>query len=250
LDDLRRYKNRYRQLKSFVVEQKEKNEHKEKEMEKIMSNLKNQILEANRMEQSLEKSLKEKQITCEIMEAKLVHLRKELDAKLIQIRYGNSPKILDKIITTQKDSINKNGVGYSQEENLVNSKYYANSLLSTFKKKYEEKKRNAQNSRGLLPPINKEYKTTPKKVYQNKYPHIFFGYFFTCSNFEHKAMNCRAYERKNLRVKNYNLKDNQTVDQVKRKNYNSFTPLQERNLECFICHNYGHKASSCRLMEK
>jgi hypothetical protein len=32
-----------------------------------MSNLKNQILEANRMEESLEKSLKEKQINCERM---------------------------------------------------------------------------------------------------------------------------------------------------------------------------------------
>jgi hypothetical protein len=44
-------------------------------------------------------------------------------------------------------------------------------------------------------------------------------------------MNYRAYGRKNLRVKNYKLKDNQTVDQVKSKNYNSFAPLQEWNLE-------------------
>jgi hypothetical protein len=144
LDELRRYKTRYRQLKSFVVEQKEKHEHKEKEMEKLMRNLKNQILEANRMEESLEKSLKEKQITCERMEAEIVHLRKELDAKLIQTRYENSSKILDKIITTQRDSSNKNGVGYSQEENQVNSKSYAVSLLSTFKKKDEEKTSNDQ----------------------------------------------------------------------------------------------------------
>ena len=57
LDELRRYKTRYRQLKSCVVEQKEKHEHKEKEIEKLMKNLKNQILEANRIEESLEKSL-------------------------------------------------------------------------------------------------------------------------------------------------------------------------------------------------
>jgi predicted nucleic acid-binding Zn-ribbon protein len=103
LDELRRYKTRYRQLKSFIVEQKEKHEQKEKETEKLMSNLKNQILEANRMEESLEKSLKEKQITCERMESEIVHLRRELDAKLIQTRYGNSSKVLDKIITTQRD---------------------------------------------------------------------------------------------------------------------------------------------------
>jgi hypothetical protein len=69
LDELIKYTTRYRQLKICVVEQKEKHEHKEKEMEKLMTNLKKQILEANRIEESLEKSLKEKQITCERMEA-------------------------------------------------------------------------------------------------------------------------------------------------------------------------------------
>jgi hypothetical protein len=249
LDELRKYKTRYRQLKSFVVEQKEKHEQKEEEMEKLMSNLKNQILEANRIEESLEKSLKEKQITCERMEAEIVHLRKELDTKLIQTRYENSSKILDKIITTQRDSGNKNGIGYSQEKIQVNSKSYADALLSTFKKKNKEKTNNDQNSRGLLPPIKKENKTIPKKVYQNRYPHIFFGYCFACSNFRHKAMNCRAYRRKDLKVKNYNLKDKQAVNRVKRRNYNSFAPLQEGDLECFRCHNYGHKAINCRLME-
>jgi hypothetical protein len=124
-------------------------------MEKLTRNLKNQILEANRMEESMEKSLKKKQIACERMEAKLVHLREEIDAKLIQTRYENSSKILDKIITTQRDSQNKNGVGYSQEENQANSKSYAIALLSTFKKKDEEKTSNDKNSRRLPPPIKK-----------------------------------------------------------------------------------------------
>jgi hypothetical protein len=81
------------------------------------------------------------------------------------------------------------------------------------------------------------------------YPRIFFGYFFGFSTFIHKSMNCRAYRRKNLRFKNYNRKDNQVVNQVKRKNYNCFPPLQEVDLEFFICHNYGHKANNCKLME-
>ena len=77
----------------------------------------------------------------------------------------------------------------------------------------------------------KEFKTTPKKVYQNKYPHIFLGYFFACSNFRHKAMNCRAYKRKSLKVKSCNLKNNEVVGQVKSRSYNSFAPLHERDLE-------------------
>jgi hypothetical protein len=52
----------------------------------------------------LQKSLKEKQITCEKMEAKIVHLKKELDVKIIQPKSENSSKILDKIITAQRDS--------------------------------------------------------------------------------------------------------------------------------------------------
>ena len=49
------------------------------------------------------------------MEEELVHLRKELDAKFIQTRYENRSKILDEIITTQRDPSNKNRIGYSQK---------------------------------------------------------------------------------------------------------------------------------------
>jgi hypothetical protein len=161
------------------------------------------------------------------MEAEIVHLIKELDAKITQTRYENSSKILDKIITTQKDPGNKNGIGYSQMEIQVNSKSYADNLLSTFKNKNEEKIINDLNSRGLLPPIKKEHKTIPKKFDQNRYPHIFLGYCFACSNFGHKVINCRAYRRKNMKVKNYILKDNQAVNRVKRRNYNSCAPLQK-----------------------
>ena len=51
------------------------------------------------------------------MEEELVHLRKELDTKFIHTRYENNSKILDEIITTQRDPSNKNEIGYSQEEN-------------------------------------------------------------------------------------------------------------------------------------
>ena len=50
LDGLRRYKKKYRQLEGLLVERHEEHEHKEKEMKKIMSNLKHQIQEANRIE--------------------------------------------------------------------------------------------------------------------------------------------------------------------------------------------------------
>jgi hypothetical protein len=52
------------------------------------------------------------------MEVEIVHLRKELDTECIQTRYENSSKILDNIITTQRDLVNKNGIGYSKKKNL------------------------------------------------------------------------------------------------------------------------------------
>ena len=55
----------------------------------------------------MEESLKEKQLACERMEEKLVHLIKELDARVIQRRYENSSKVLDKIITTKRIQVTK-----------------------------------------------------------------------------------------------------------------------------------------------
>ena len=54
LNELKRYKNKYRQLKSFVAEQKDKQEQEEKEIENIMSELRNHITEANKREECLE----------------------------------------------------------------------------------------------------------------------------------------------------------------------------------------------------
>ena len=125
--------------------------------------MKHQIQEPNRIEERLEKSLKEKNLIYERMEEELVHLREELDAEFIQTRYENSSKILEKIVTTQRDPSNKNGIGYSKEENQVISKSYAVSLLSTFKNREEEKTSNDQNSRRSFPPIKKGIQDNSKE---------------------------------------------------------------------------------------
>ena len=69
LNGLKKYKNKYRQLKFFIDEQQEEHKQKEKEMKKIMSNLKQKIQEENRIEERLEEYLREKQSICERMEA-------------------------------------------------------------------------------------------------------------------------------------------------------------------------------------
>ena len=60
---------------------------------------------------------------------------------------------------------------------------------------------------------------------------------------------CREYGRNPYRNKGFNSRNNKTKIKGVGKNYNKFSPLQNLNIECFKCHNYGHKESNCRTME-
>jgi hypothetical protein len=57
------------------------------------------------------------------------------------------------------------------------------------------------------------------------YQNLFLVHCFTCTNFGHKVVDCRAYRRKD-----------QTRD--------GYMALS--NIECYKCHNYGHIAQNCR----
>jgi hypothetical protein len=98
----------------------------------------------------------------------------------------------------------------------------------------------------------------------SRYKDFFYGYCFYCSNFGHKAVNCslrfrheqsRHPRNKYLpqqRMRQPSNKQTQTANHVmagKRtqiKHNNRYDPLFNE-LECYICHNYGHKAADCRL---
>lgn len=51
-----------------------------------------------------------------------------------------------------------------------------------------------------------------------------FGYFFSCNEYEHKAMDCRR-----VLVRRNNFVNN-----------NAFAPLFNFNIICFKCNNLGH----------
>ena len=53
LDELKRYKNKYRQLKNFVIEQNKKEEQEEKEIDSLISELRSQIMEVKKKEECL-----------------------------------------------------------------------------------------------------------------------------------------------------------------------------------------------------
>jgi hypothetical protein len=67
---------------------------------------------------------------------------------------------------------------------------------------------------------------TPPKRYQ----HIFLGYFYSCNNFGHKAVRCKAYGKSYIHINNKKYKSNK--NNLKNRSYNSFSPLQMFNIEC------------------
>ena len=62
-------------------------------------------------------------------------------------------------------------------------------------------------------------------------------------------MMCKAYGRNPYRKNKFHSRNNQTKIKNMGRNYNNFSPLQDSNIECYKCHNSGHKASNYRLME-
>jgi hypothetical protein len=63
--------------------------------------------------------------------------------------------------------------------------------------------------------------------FSSQYQSFFYGYCFTCSNFRHKVVDCRAYGRNSLARDVY---------------------VAPYNIESYKCHNYGHIAHDCRSM--
>jgi hypothetical protein len=104
----------------------------------------------------------------------------------------------------------------------------------------------------------------------SRYKGFFYGYCFFCSNFGHKVVNCSLrfrYEKSRYSRNNYlprqrlrqpSNKQPQTTNhmmagkkmQVKHNNsyeHNNRYDLLFSEPECYTCHNYGHKATDCRL---
>jgi hypothetical protein len=81
-----------------------------KELEQMITNLKVQIEEDKRIEETLKEQLEEKDRIIGNLEAEIVTLRKDLQKKNMQ----NISKVLDDIINSKKPHHDKSGLGYNQ----------------------------------------------------------------------------------------------------------------------------------------
>jgi hypothetical protein len=152
-----------------------------------------------------------------------------------------------------KKNSNK-GSNSTSQENDKNPKRYAVAIHSSFKKEERKIKIDSNKQKYALISKENEYRRnentrrTPPKRYQ----HHFLGYYFSCNNFGHKAIHFRVYGKNNHKnVQRYGYKNNKNNNNNQEdRNYNSLSPLQHYNVECYKCYkcnNYGHKSSDCRL---
>ena len=74
----------------------------------------------------------------------------------------------------------------------------------------------------------------------NRYQQIFLGHSYSCNNFGHKALKCKAYG------KAYEYKKD-TSSKPKGRNHNRFGPLQRYDLECYKCNNFWHMSRECKI---
>ena len=62
-------------------------------------------------------------------------------------------------------------------------------------------------------------------------------------------MMCKSYGRNPYRDNLFHTMNTQSKTMGMGRNHNSFSLLQNPDIECHKCHNFGHKSNQCRLME-
>jgi hypothetical protein len=188
---------------------------------------------------------------------KIKLLKSELEKEKKRSNFGNSSKILDEILSSQSSPNNNTGLGYTQDSTSTSQGSvkrpisYANALKGSLRREYNKENMISLNivphkHKSIFPTkvINDRKNTSTKRNPPNKY--LFIGYCYSCNNFGHKAIHCKAYgQYNNINVQIY--KNNRY--NTEKRNYNSFTPLQYFNSECQKCNNYGHKTSDCSLQK-
>jgi hypothetical protein len=99
--------------------------------------------------------------------------------------------------------------------------------------------------KSTLPTKEKDDKknTITRRNPPNKYQYISLDIVILAIILDIKQYIVKLMEIQSKNVQRYkNNKYN-----TEKRNYNSFSPLQNFNIECQKCNNYGHKTSECRL---
>jgi hypothetical protein len=183
------------------------------------------------------KQLNDREKDYEKLEVEIVLLRREIEKEKKQSKFVNNTKILNDILNRQRSPNAKTRLGYDLNSTSILQKTdkqsisYADTLRSSLKRE-DNKIKMAPLNTGFnkqAPPPKGKGNTMIRRNPPNRYQHIFLGYFYSCNNFGHKEVHCKAY--RNYKSRNFQRYNNNKND-VGKRNYNSFSPLQKYNVEC------------------
>jgi hypothetical protein len=187
-----------------------------------------------------------KEKECEKLEKEIMTLRVEVNKLSKNLK---SSQVLENILHSQRPYSDKSRLGYknvhfeegsSSMMKATEQMSYAEVLKgrnhgqqeserdeyirpSTFRQQRSFNHFERNNQREYLDQPRKNYRrTTPqRRSFTSRYVNLFYGHCFNCTNFGHKVVDCRVYERN---------------DQAR----NAY--VAPHNIECYKCHNYGHIA--------
>ena len=149
----------------------------------MIADLKNKVLEVERDENNLEQQLKKRIQESERLEEDVMHLRKKLDEESIKSKFENNSRTLNEILSVQRPSSDKYGLGYSSSSNQDgNKRSYAVVLKSPIKR---------EESKKYSPILQRTY-TMPRIPMTSRYQQIFLGHCYSCNNFGHKTLNLKS----------------------------------------------------------
>jgi hypothetical protein len=238
--------------------------------------LKVELEEAKKIEDILKRQLSKKKARCEALEQEVVKTRKEME-KFQALYNQNLSSIkaseeLTLILNQQRNPKLKVGLGYEegsssgQPRNKEPIKFVKSSTNDnnkptetkednqpprTIKEKGARTESVEQRNNAL--PAQRHHQHERNRFAQrrqpfSRYKEFFYGYCFYCSNFGHKAVNCSLRLRhKQLRFQRNKYLPQQRMRSTSRQCCNNNFDLLNNEIECYNCHNFGHKAANCHL---
>jgi hypothetical protein len=228
----------------------------------MITKLKVQIEEDKRIEEALKEQLEENDKIIGNLEEEVVTLRKDTQNKDMQ----NSSKVLDDIISSKKSHLDKSGLGYNQTEKgsiskttekETNPKIYEKTIIEDRKISKEDYRDTPPQRRFIFqnqqqtdrPQEEEGFIRAPpfRRSSTPRYQTIFFGLCYTCNNFGHKVVNCRAKNKNNNKFESYTQRDySRRSSDTQIRSYNRFESFSTE-VECYKCNNFGHMAKDCRM---
>jgi hypothetical protein len=185
--------------------------------------LKVELEEAKKIEDILKQQLSKKKAGCEALEEEIVKTRKEIE-KFKGLYHQNLSSIkvsegLTSILNQQRNPKLKYGLGYEEGSSshhpsntepikFVKSSNIDNSHSAETKKENQPPRRNERKSTKTESVDQRDYRHERNRPPQrrqtfSRYRGFFYGYYFFCSNFGHKAIKCSLrfrYENITLRI--------------------------------------------------